>query len=231
MHCPHIWPCFHQAPKISLILLEIFLSQRPLTCSGPFVLNAFPADDVTIGSPPPIDRTLTFTDPSTTPPSVRTFDARVVLDGVTTGGMLSITGISRYRGTIPAGYSLASGGFAALFFDVFGTVVEVKAAGIKPLVTINQMDPVFVEFAVAARYESRIEAPIGVTAEAPSSTLFALERAVSVGAHALEHVAEQIELAVGIRCRRLGGCAHEHDARLNREQRHCRSRRRAKKNE
>ena len=89
-----------------------------LTCTGPFVLNAFPADDVTIGSPPPIDRTVTFTDPSTTPPSVRSFDARVILDGVTTGGMLSITGISRYRGSIPAGYSLSSGGFAAFFFDV-----------------------------------------------------------------------------------------------------------------
>ena len=52
-----------------------------------------------------------------------------------------------------------------------------------------------------------------------------------VGAHALEHVAEQIELPVGVGHRRLGARADHDRARLNREQRHRRSRRRAEKNE
>ena len=52
-----------------------------------------------------------------------------------------------------------------------------------------------------------------------------------VGAHALEHVAEQIELAVGVRRRRLRARADEHDARLGREQRQRRARRRAEENE
>ena len=43
-----------------------------------------------------------------------------------------------------------------------------------------------------------------------------------VGAHALEHVAEQVEVAIGVgRSRRLGAHAGEHDARLHREQSEC----------
>src|SRR6185437_4028370 len=49
-----------------------------------------------------------------------------------------------------------------------------------------------------------------------------------VGAHALEHVAEQVELAIGVRGGGLRAGAHEHHVRLHREQRQCRSRRRAK---
>jgi hypothetical protein len=87
-----------------------------LTCTGDFSLNAFPVDDVV---PPTdtVDRTVTFTDP-TPPGGEREFTARVELSGITTGGMVSITGLSRYRGTIPAGYALSSGAFRALFFDI-----------------------------------------------------------------------------------------------------------------
>ena len=48
-----------------------------------------------------------------------------------------------------------------------------------------------------------------------------------VGAHALEHVAEQIELPVGVGGGRLGARTDEDHMWLCREQRHCRSSRRA----
>src|SRR6185312_15619327 len=48
-----------------------------------------------------------------------------------------------------------------------------------------------------------------------------------VGAHALEHVAEQIELSVGIGRGGLGAGADQNHVRLHRQQRECRSRRRA----
>ena len=52
-----------------------------------------------------------------------------------------------------------------------------------------------------------------------------------VRAHALEHVAEQIELPVGVGLCRLGSGAGEHQMRLHREQRHRCSRRRAEEYE
>src|SRR6185369_3824947 len=52
-----------------------------------------------------------------------------------------------------------------------------------------------------------------------------------VGAHALEHVAEQVELAIGVGGRRLGARAQHDRMRLHREKRHCRSGCRAEKNE
>ena len=48
-----------------------------------------------------------------------------------------------------------------------------------------------------------------------------------IGAHALENIAEQIELAIGIRRRGFGAGADEYHVRLSCEQRHRRSRRRA----
>ncbi len=54
-----------------------------------------------------------------------------------------------------------------------------------------------------------------------------------VGAHALEHVAEQVELPVGIGRGRLGAGAEriEHERRLRRHQRQGRARRCTEKNE
>src|SRR5262249_58555981 len=52
-----------------------------------------------------------------------------------------------------------------------------------------------------------------------------------VGAHAFEYGAEQVELPVRICRRGLSRCANKDQARLNREQRQCCSRRRAEKNE
>ena len=52
-----------------------------------------------------------------------------------------------------------------------------------------------------------------------------------VGAHALEHVAEQIELPIGVRGRRFGRRPDEDHVRLSCEQRHCRTSRRAEKYE
>ena len=52
-----------------------------------------------------------------------------------------------------------------------------------------------------------------------------------IGAHALEHVAEQIELPVGVRGRRFGARTDEDHVWLCREQRHCRTSRRAEENE
>jgi hypothetical protein len=51
-----------------------------------------------------------------------------------------------------------------------------------------------------------------------------------VGADALEHVAEQIELPVGVGNGRLGARANGQRRRLNGQQRDNRSRRRAEKN-
>ena len=92
------------------------ISGSTLTCNGDFSLNAFPVDDI-VGPTARVDRTVTFTDP-TRPGGEREFTARVDLSGITTGGMVSITGLSRYRGSIPAGYALSSGAFRALFFDI-----------------------------------------------------------------------------------------------------------------
>ncbi len=124
-----------------------------LTCNGPFVLNAFPNDAVGTGNPT-INRSVTFRDPTTG--TTRSFNARVTLNGVTSGGPLNISGLSRYRGTIPAGYALSNspGNFRALFFDVAtdavftsGRVcVEVDVSpmdgivdGTSPPLTLNQL--------------------------------------------------------------------------------------------
>jgi hypothetical protein len=86
-----------------------------LTCSGPFVLNAFPPDDFDTGSVVTVDRTVAFRDPALG--ESRSFNVRVVLNDVTDGGTLTVAGFSRLRGTIPPGYSTNSGGFRAFFFD------------------------------------------------------------------------------------------------------------------
>ena len=44
-----------------------------------------------------------------------------------------------------------------------------------------------------------------------------------VGAHALEHVAEQVELAIDVRCGGVGAGADEHQARLRCQQRQGRA--------
>ena len=44
-----------------------------------------------------------------------------------------------------------------------------------------------------------------------------------VAAHALEHIAEQIELAIGVRGRGTRARSHQHRARLGHEQRQCRA--------
>jgi hypothetical protein len=87
-----------------------------LTCPGPFVLNAFAPSAVATGSQQTIDQAVSFRDPTTG--TTRTFNARVILNGVSVGGILNIAGLSRYRGTIPARYALTSGAFRALYFDV-----------------------------------------------------------------------------------------------------------------
>lgn len=87
-----------------------------LTCSGPFVLNAFALDPIAPATAVVIDRAVTFLDPALG--MSRSFDARIVLTNVTVGGMLSVVGVSRFRGIIPAGYATTSGSNHALFFDV-----------------------------------------------------------------------------------------------------------------
>lgn len=88
-----------------------------ITCTGPFVVNAFAPDLVSTGPFVEVDRSVAFIDSSTG--SERMFDARVILHGVTGGvTMLSIAGLSRYRGGLPSGTVPSSDGFSALFFSV-----------------------------------------------------------------------------------------------------------------
>ncbi len=87
-----------------------------LTCTGSFVLNAFPMDDVGTGAQVTIDDTLTFRDPvAGALPDINT---RVILSNVTAGGSLSVARLSRYRGALPAHFATTGGGFDAVYFDV-----------------------------------------------------------------------------------------------------------------
>src|SRR5262249_31923781 len=98
-----------------------------LSCTGPFVLNAFPVDTIAMGPAVTIDRMVSFRDPALA--ATRGFNARIILTNVTTSGSLDIAGLSRYRGAIPARYATTGGGVPALFFDGRSNATFASARG------------------------------------------------------------------------------------------------------
>ncbi len=85
-------------------------------CAGVFGLNAFDASTISPGADVTVDGSTTFFDPTIGMSSA--FQTHIELMDVSGGSMVVVTGFSRLRGTIPAGYSVNTGGFRALFLDV-----------------------------------------------------------------------------------------------------------------
>jgi hypothetical protein len=96
-----------------------------INCTGPFALNSFSVEGLGTGSSVTASGDESFTDPSLG--TTRSYSWEVTCGGVTVGGDVSVAGLSKVRGALPAGISTAAAGFRGLYFDASSTATFTSA--------------------------------------------------------------------------------------------------------